>query len=129
MIDLRLPKPEAWQASEESLHKKCMEFTKKSLLKRNYPQIAHHCPSGGNRSQREGANFKLLGVIPGVPDIFVPIRKGDYSGLYVELKDAKGKPSQFQIDYMKAVTEQGFLCLLINCLEVYKENLTQYLDQ
>lgn len=129
MIDLRKPRSEAWQLSEDSLHIKCMEFTKKELLKRSLPQLAHHCPNGGNRNQREAGKLKLMGVLPGVPDIFIPFRSGEFSGLYVELKDHKGRVSDAQIAYMTAATEEGFLCVVVNDLETYKETVTSYLNE
>lgn len=129
MIDLRKPSKDAWQKSEDSLQIKCAEFTKKELLRRNLPQLFHHCPNGGNRSQREAAKLKLMGVLPGVPDIFIPFRAGEYSGLYVELKDHKGRPSAHQVGFMEDAAKEGFLCVVINCLDVYKETVTEYLNQ
>lgn len=129
MHDLRIDRKLAWPGSEDSLHMKCMEFTKKELLKRKLPQIAHHAANGGNRSQREAGKFKLLGVLPGVPDIFIPLRTKDHSGLYVELKNAKGKLGPAQIEYMEAVAEQGFLCLVVNDLDTYKQNVIAYLNE
>jgi hypothetical protein len=129
MNDLRIPKAEAWQGTEDQLQIKCAEFTKKLLLSLGLPQIAHHCASGGRRNPREASKFKLMLVIPGVPDIFIPIRNKNYSGLYIELKNAKGKPSPEQLAYMNAVTEQGFLCVMVNDLETYKRIVTEYLNE
>lgn len=129
MHDLRIDKKLAWPGSEDSLHMQCMSLTKKELLRRGLPQIAHHCPSGGNRSQREAGKFKLLGVLPGVPDIFIPLRTKDHSGLYIELKNAKGKVSPSQIEYMEAVAKEGFLCLVVNDLETYQQNVIAYLNE
>lgn len=127
--DLRKPAKLAWQESEDSLQIKCAEFTKKALLARNLPQLFHHIPNGGNRSKREGAKLKLMGTLSGVPDIFIPFRTPDNSGLYVELKNHKGKPSPAQIDFMEGATQEGFLCVVVNDLETYKEVVTEYLNE
>lgn len=130
MIDLRLPKSEAWQKSEDSFQIKCAEFTKKELLRRGYSQkLFFHPPNGGNRSQREGAKLKLMGTQPGVSDIFLMIRLGGYSGFICELKNFEGTLSKDQKEFLPAMAKQGFLCVVINSLEVYKENVTAYLDQ
>lgn len=42
-------------------------------------------PNGEARSKATGARLKLEGVLPGVPDLFVP-----EWGLWVEMKRAKG---------------------------------------
>ena len=43
-------------------------------------------PNGGNRSGREGRNFKLEGVRAGVPDLMIPIANEFYHGLFIEMK-------------------------------------------
>lgn len=126
MIDLRT-KP-GHEGSEDSLQIKCAEFTKKELLKRGLPQLFHHIPNGGLRSKREAGKLKLMGVLSGVPDIFIPFRAGDYSGLYVELKDGKGKPSGQQIQFMEDVTEEGYLAVIINDIDTFKQTVTDYLN-
>lgn len=129
MIDLRITKFEAWQASEDSLQIKCAEFTKKELLKRGYSQkLFFHVPNGGNRNAREGAKLKLMGTQPGVSDVFIMVSLGGYSGLIIELKNFKGDLSPDQKEFLPAMHDQGFLCLVINDLETYKENVTTYLD-
>lgn len=127
MIDLRT-KP-GWEGSEDSLQIQSAAFIKKELYNRGLPQVFHHCGNGGNRSQREAGKFKLMGVLPGVPDIFLPLRSGEYCGLYIELKNGKGKPSEAQIDYMTTVAGEGYLCLLVNDIEVLKSCVTEYLNQ
>jgi len=45
-----------------------------------------HIPNGGNRNPREAARLKRMGVRPGVSDYCLPIPRGIYHGLFVELK-------------------------------------------
>ena len=125
MIDLRTSP--GWPGTEDSLQIQSAAYIKKALYNRKLPQVFHHCPNGGNRSQREASKMKLAGVLPGVPDIFIPLRSGEYSGLYIELENGKGKLAQAQIDYMEAVTTQGFLCLVVNDLETLQKTITEYL--
>jgi len=129
MKDLRKPAKEAWQKSEDSLQQACAAFAKKALFEAKLPQVWHHCPNGGRRTQREAGKLKLMGVLPGVPDTFLPLRSGEYCGLYIELKKAGGSPSKDQVAYMKTVTEEGYLAVMVNDLETFKEVLIAYLDQ
>lgn len=46
---------------------------------------------------------------PGQPDLFLPVRRSEYSGLYIELKRiAGGKIDPEQRVWEKFLTEQGF---------------------
>ncbi len=46
-------------------------------------------PNGGKRNIREAARMKKEGVRAGVHDLFLPISRGDYHGLWIEFKAAK----------------------------------------
>lgn len=42
-------------------------------FRRQYPKILiFHIPNGGKRGIREAAMFKAMGVVAGVPDLFIP---------------------------------------------------------
>ena len=49
-------------------------------------------PSGDYRSQSVANRLKLEGVKPGVPDLFLPLGRSIYHGLFVEMKRADLKP-------------------------------------
>jgi VRR-NUC domain len=58
------------------------------LTKLNVP--FYHIPNQRRCSVAYGAKLKRLGVSAGVPDICLPIAKGKFHGLYIELKRSKG---------------------------------------
>jgi len=72
----------------------------------SYPalKLIHHYPSSFF-----GVNYgvvvwlKKLGWIKGVPDIFIPIARGGFSGLYIEMKTAKGKLSPEQKEFFEMI--------------------------
>jgi hypothetical protein len=129
MIDLRLPSKLAWQGKEDSLQIECAKFAKKALYEAGEPQVWHHCPSGGRRTQREASRFKTMGVIPGIPDTFLPLKSEEYCGLYIELKKAGGSPSPEQKAFLIAVAKEGYLAVVVNDLETFKKVFTHYLEQ
>ncbi len=53
---------------EEQLHKACVQYLRASLPK---PWFCFHCPNGGGRSKAEAGILKAMGVLSGVPDLFV----------------------------------------------------------
>lgn len=71
-------------------------------------ELMHHIPNGGMRSKSEAARFKAMGVKCGVSDVFLPVAKGGYHGLYIELKAKDGRPEKEQKEWIAAVREQGY---------------------
>lgn len=57
-----------------------------------YPDVdlLYHIPNGGKRSGREAVRFRAMGVKAGVPDLHLPVAKGMYHSLYIEMKRQKG---------------------------------------
>lgn len=77
-------------------------------------RLMYHIPNGGARSKTEAARFKAMGVKKGVPDIHLPVARGRYHGLYIELKRQHGgRASDEQKRWIKDLQEQGnaaFVC-------------------
>ena len=46
-------------------------------------------PNGGARSPITGRKLKEEGVRPGVPDLFLPLARDGYHGLFIEMKRRK----------------------------------------
>lgn len=61
--------------------------------------IFWHTPNGGSRNKAEAGKLKLMGSLPGVPDIIIIYHDGI---LFLELKDLKGKLSTGQKDFEAA---------------------------
>ena len=75
-----------------------------NLNKGHYPELKlmHHTPNEGKRSVSTGARMKREGLISGVPDIHLPVAKGRYHSLYIELKRIKySKISKEQEEFIK----------------------------
>lgn len=55
-------------------------------FKRNHiGEMIFHIPNGGKRMPSEAAKLKAMGVLAGVPDLFIPKYK-----LFIEMKRIKG---------------------------------------
>ncbi|ADL03342.1 VRR-NUC domain-containing protein [Lacrimispora saccharolytica] len=79
-----------------------------------YPDLKwiHHCPNGGSRQKKEAARLKAQGVKPGVPDLHLPIPKGAYAGLYIEMKYDDGTVEPPQKEWIRAMKAAGhFACV------------------
>lgn len=95
-----------------------------------YPELnlLYHIPNGGSRNKYEAANLKRQGVKAGVPDLCLPVARGKYHGLYIEMKAGKNTPSDLQKGWLKALNEQGFLAVVCYGWEKASEVLIQYLE-
>ncbi len=66
-------------------------------------------PNGGMRCKRTAAMLKAEGVKAGVPDLFIPLPKGGYAGLFVEMKDINGrKPRESQMQWLDLLNANGY---------------------
>lgn len=129
----------AWQTSRAEIMRGIMVAAKKRrkrpeqalqravfdhLRSHAYPGVvAFHVPNGGKRTAAEGAIFKGLGVLPGVPDL-IAIRGGHVFAL--ELKAGKkGRLSPAQESTIAAMRCAGALVDVAHDLEEAKAFLVR----
>lgn len=81
-----------------------------AVLSTQYPELdlMYHVPNGGFRAKATAGRLKAEGVKPGVPDVFLPVARKGYHGLYIEMKSAKGKLSMDQLKWIEALKKQGY---------------------
>lgn len=104
----------------------------------------HHIPNGGSRggdersAQIHGARLKGQGVKSGIPDIFLPVPKSGYHGLYIEMKKpserpkterSKGGLSDDQIEFMAFAQASGYGAITCYTWIEAKDVIRQYLMQ
>lgn len=100
-----------------------------------WPELAlmYHIPNGGSRSKSEAGRFRAEGVKAGVPDICLPVARGGYHGLYIELKRVKGgRVSTPQQGWIAALRDQGYCACVCkgwddaaHVIKKYLENKTE----
>lgn len=95
----------------------------------NYPQLdlLYHIPNGGKRNQKEAFNLKRQGVRAGVPDLCLPVARGKFHALYIELKVGKNTATQKQKDWIKKLEKQGNLALVCYGWEEASKVLLNYI--
>lgn len=98
--------------------------------KGRYPELSllYHIPNGGKRDARTAIALKRQGVKAGVPDLHLPVPRGKYHGLYIELKVGKNKTTEKQDEWLQALTEQGYFTAVCYGWENAAETLANYLD-
>ena len=65
-------------------------------------------PNGGWRAKRTAAAMKAEGAQAGVPDYLLPVGRGGYAGLAIELKTATGRVRPEQRAWLAHLESQGW---------------------
>lgn len=94
-----------------------------------YPELEllFHIPNGGKRDAREAARFKRMGVKAGVPDLFLPVPRNIYHGLWVEMKAPQGKLTPNQKRMLEQLASQGYKAVCYGWEEA-TQVIKSYLD-
>lgn len=91
--------------------------------------LLFHIPNGGKRDKVTAALLKAEGVKSGVPDLFLPVARGGYHGLFIELKVGSNKPSALQEIWLKQLTLQGYCTAVCYGWHEAAEVITKYLKE
>lgn len=112
---------------EADQQRKLFQWT--TFTRTEYPEVdlMFHIPNGGSRNKLEAANLKRQGVKAGVPDLFLPVSRGGYHGLFIELKYGKNKPTEKQAEWLKSLNEQGYAVAVCYGCEEASEKILKYL--
>lgn len=94
--------------SEAQEQKLLFQWAQYSRQKFSELELLFHVPNGGRRVGREAASLKKQGVKAGVPDLILPVARGEYFGLYIELKVGTNKPKEHQLKWIEQLKEQGY---------------------
>ena len=94
-----------WEAAEQTAL-----FRWAGFMSGQFPEIEmlYHIPNGGSRNKIEAAHLKQQGVKAGVPDLCLPVARGEYHGLYIELKYGKNKPTENQKRWINLLRSQNY---------------------
>ena len=115
------------QESDEQI---CL-FQWSKLSQGQYPELSLlHAIGNGNASQSvvQGARMKREGILAGVSDIFLPVSRNGWHGLYIELKVKGNTTSASQKWWIAETTKQGYLAVVCFGWIEAKEVLEGYLN-
>lgn len=91
-------------------------------------------PNGGYRTKAGAARLRAMGVKAGVLDIMLPIKRFEYSGLFVEMKKPaknglrEGRASGDQKVWLEFFKTQGFGAIVCVGWEAARDTIIQYLE-
>lgn len=69
-------------------------------------KLLYHIPNEGKRSVSYGAALRRQGMKRGVPDLCLPVARGRYHGLYIEMKAGRNKPTSTSNGGLKRLNDR-----------------------
>lgn len=105
-------------------------FSWAAMQSGKYPELnlLYHVPNGGSRHKAEAGRLRAEGVKAGVPDLCLPVARGQYHGLYIELKRQRGgRTSDHQSEWLDALSAQGYKAALCYGWEQAAGTIIEYL--
>lgn len=91
-------------------------------------RLLYHIPNEGKRSVSYGAALRRQGMKKGVPDLCLPVARGKYHGLYIEMKAGRNKPTVDQQRWLETLERQGYRAVWCSGWERAKEEISEYLN-
>lgn len=83
-------------------------------------------PNGGGRNAATAGRLKAEGVLAGVPDLFLPVARGGYHGLWIEMKKEGGRASKSQEDFFAFLRGQKYYVAVCLGCEAAKDEIIKY---
>lgn len=102
-----------------------------ALQRGRYPELSllFHIPNGGYRGKAEAGRFKAEGVKSGVPDICLPVARGGFHGLFIEMKRQRGSiTSEAQKDWIRQLAKQGYKAVICKGWQEAAQIIADYLN-
>ena len=110
-------------------HEQCAVVDYCTALSGRTPELAllYAIPNGGQRHIATARKLKAEGVRPGVPDLHLPIPRGEYAGLWIEMKAGKNKPTSNQVWWHERLQAHGHKVVVAYGAGQAIEAIEQYL--
>ena len=124
-------RPRKVKTSSEHLEQvKLFAWANSGEAQETYPQLAYlfAIPNGGARHPAVGFKLKREGVKPGILDIFLPVARGGFHGLFVEMKYGSNWLSKEQDRWVGILHDQGYSVAVCKSSDEAKQAIVDYLE-
>lgn len=91
-------------------------------------RLMYAIPNGGHRHKATAGRLKAEGVKAGVPDVCLPVARGPWHGLYLEMKAGKNRPTEKQRAWLSALSAEGYATAVAYGFEEAQRTVSAYLD-
>lgn len=117
-------------ASERHHQQAVIKWAMQPSIRERWPELAllHHIKNETTGGAAEVAADKTMGVKKGVPDLCLPVARGGFHGMYIEMKTPSGKASDAQRWWMMELTKQGYRAVVCHGYDAAVAELCWYLS-
>jgi len=108
----------------------CALISWANLSLKRYPELKwlFAVPNGGKRSKAVAGKMKASGVKSGVLDLNLPVRRGLFTSLWIEMKYGKNTMTDKQKEFKQFVEEQGAKVVTCWNWEDARKAIVDYLE-
>lgn len=93
-----------------------------------YKDIIYAVPNAARRSVVMGKMMKDEGLLPGIPDLCIPVMRNNYGGLYIEMKDGKnGRLSDSQKEMIDRLRCNGYRVDVCRSVDDFMDVVNEYM--
>jgi len=92
-------------------------------------QLLFAIPNGGQRHPAVARKLRDEGLKPGVPDLCLPVARGNYHGLFIEMKVGKNKPTASQSQWIGELRRRGYRVEVCYGYEEARAMIENYLKE
>lgn len=99
-------------ASETQHQAAVIKWSQQPAVRSRWPELKllYHIKNETKEGAKQVAIDKALGVKRGVPDLHLPVPRGRYHSLYIEMKNETGRSTRDQNWWGEQLTAQGNMC-------------------
>ena len=108
-----------------------MIFQFASLMSNKYPELRllNSSLNGVRLTPGQAVKAKKAGMKKGFPDIFLPVARSGFHGLFIELKrESHGVATQEQKKWLSELEKQGYRACICKGHAVAEKLILEYLD-
>ena len=88
-----------------------LKWTQQATIRAKWPELSllFHVPNERHCTPQQGKNLQRMGVKRGVPDLCLPVPRGQYNGLFIEMKTESGRTTDDQEWWGERLLAQGYM--------------------
>lgn len=112
---------------ESTIQRNCIAW-----FRLQYPEcrlLLFSVPNGGRRDKVTAAILKAEGAVAGVADAILLLPRHGYASLCIEFKTPKGRQSDNQKAWQKAVEENGSKYVVVHSFDEFRKEIENYLKK
>jgi len=117
-------------ATENQHQTALFKWTRQPKIRSALPELKllFHIKNETKEGPAQVAVDRAMGVKKGVPDLCLPVARGKYHALYIEMKTEKGRTTQEQDWWIEALGEEGACACVCRGWEAAAKVLQWYLS-